>query len=203
MGKIAALFVEKNGVYFNHPLIDPWDVERNAFLYRGPEKVIAHPPCKRWGKYWSGGPSAKIKRLKGDDGNCFAHALWCVRTFGGIIEHPEGSWAWEWFGLRKPSRTSKWIRADNFGGLTCSVEQGHYGHRARKATWLYMVGCWPIDLAWGVAHGKMPLEESFRSSRDRKHYRSIEVKPRLRVTAQERLATPVQFRDLLIQIVSS
>jgi hypothetical protein len=43
---IAALYVEKNGCYFNLPGVDPWDVKRDARLYDGPYPVIAHPPCQ-------------------------------------------------------------------------------------------------------------------------------------------------------------
>jgi hypothetical protein len=62
--QIPVLFAETDGVYFNDPRFDPWDINKNALLYRGDKKVIAHPPCKRWGRYWGGGPSAKVKRFK-------------------------------------------------------------------------------------------------------------------------------------------
>ena len=63
---VAALFVETNGIYFGLPNIDPWDKQRDARLYPGPHPVIAHPPCERWGRYWSGGPSARVRRRMGD-----------------------------------------------------------------------------------------------------------------------------------------
>jgi hypothetical protein len=129
--KISALFVETNGIYFNDPIIDPWDIIRNAMNYAGPLPVIAHPPCKRWGRYWSGGPSAKTRRNLGDDSNAFAHSLWCVRTFGGVIEHPEASHAWKWFGLNRPV-LGEWKMADEFYGWTTCVAQGNYGHKARE-----------------------------------------------------------------------
>lgn len=56
--QIAALFVATGGCYFGLPGIDPWDKARDARLYAGPWPVVAHPPCERWGRYWSGGPSA-------------------------------------------------------------------------------------------------------------------------------------------------
>lgn len=46
---IAALYVEKNGVYYGLPDVDPWDKERDARLYAGPWPVVAHPPCSTWG----------------------------------------------------------------------------------------------------------------------------------------------------------
>ena len=42
---IAALFVQKNGAYFDLPDVDPWDEERDARLYSGPHPVVAHPQC--------------------------------------------------------------------------------------------------------------------------------------------------------------
>lgn len=34
---------------------------------------------------------------------------------------------------------------------TCCVEQGHYGHKCRKATWLLAAGVELPSLAWGRA----------------------------------------------------
>lgn len=83
MRTVAALFVETNGCYFGLVGVDPWDITRDARTYAGPHPVVAHPPCERWGRYWNGGPSARVKRLKGDDGGCFTSALTAVRRWGG------------------------------------------------------------------------------------------------------------------------
>lgn len=131
-------------MYWNLEGVDPWDEERDARLYAGPWPVVAHPPCERWGRYWGGGPSARVKRIKGDDAGCFAAALEAVRKWGGVLEHPEASHAWRAFGLPIPTRREGWITGNRLrphDGWTCCVEQGHYGHRARKATWLYAFGC--------------------------------------------------------------
>jgi hypothetical protein len=200
--KISVLFAETDGVYFNDDRIDPWDIKRNAMLYKGNKPVIAHPPCKRWGRYWSGGPSSKTKLLKGDDNNMFAHSLWVVRTFGGIIEHPEASHAWSWFGLNKPPKKGEWVKADNYGGLTCCVEQGHYGHKARKATWLYINKIKPIELKWGSSGSKMKMELSPHSKEQARLLRSDpSYKPMKRLTPFERLSTPKEFKELLIKMI--
>lgn len=124
---IAALFVETNGSYYGIPGIDPWDEARDARKYDGPHPVIAHPPCQRWGKFWAGSPyhiaKTGIRKVKGDDGGCFESALNSVRKFGGVLEHPWGSHAWPHFGLEIPSRFGGWVKADEYGGLTCCVEQ--------------------------------------------------------------------------------
>ena len=117
--KIAALFVQTNGVYFNLSDVDPWDKERDARLYNGPFAVVSHPPCARWGRYWSGGPSSRVRRVKGDDDGCFAAALHFVRTWGGVLEHPEASSAWAAHDLLTPPRCGGWIMADWQGGWTC------------------------------------------------------------------------------------
>lgn len=187
---IAALFVEPDGVYVGLPDVDPWPESRDARLYRGPDRVVAHPPCERWGRYWFGGPSARERRVKGDDAGCFASALFAVRTWGGVLEHPEGSAAWRWFGLHVPLKTGGWSAADEFGGSTCCVEQGHYGHPARKATWLYAVRCALPALAWGASSGRARLDEGFHSKAERDAARAAGVKPIARLSKRQNLQTP-------------
>jgi hypothetical protein len=199
---IAALFVERGGVYWDLPGVDAWDEQRDARLYPGPHPVVCHPPCERWGRYWSGGPSAKVRRRKGDDGGCFLSALESVRRWGGILEHPEASHAWRIFGLCAPPRHGGWVNADFLGGWTCCVEQGHYGHRARKATWLYAVGTELPSLKWGESEGER-LDEGFHSAEERRAARAAGQRPRRRLSTAENLATPLPFRDLLLSIARS
>lgn len=199
---IAALFVETDGCYFNLDGVDPWDETRDARRYGGPWPVVAHPPCERWGRYWSGGPSARVKRKLGDDNGCFESALASVRRFGGVLEHPEGSHAWRHFGLLSPPRSGWWIVADWEGGWTCCIEQGWYGHRARKATWLYAHGVSLPSPAWGRAPGDfVRLDEGFHSKEERA--RAIKTGACQRLSKRQRAATPEPFRDLLISIARS
>lgn len=199
---IAALFVEKNGPYANLPGVDVWDIERDARKYNGPWPVVAHPPCERWGRYWSGGPSAKVRRELGDDGGCFAAALDAVRRFGGVLEHPAHSHAFKEFGLGKP--IGDWKKSPFGLGFICHVEQGHYGHAARKATWLYVVPVNPFEnlpkLIWGPCVGRQRLDEGFHSTEERRVARAAGIKPRKRLSKRERVETPPAFRDVLIQI---
>ena len=83
--KVAALYVETGGCYWNLPDIDPWDRHRDARTYKGPYPVVAHPPCERWGRYWGGSPMTMPRLKLGDDGGCFAAALHAVRIFGGVL----------------------------------------------------------------------------------------------------------------------
>lgn len=195
---IAALFVETNGVYFNHPMIDPWDINRDARQYDGPFPVIAHPPCERWGRYWSGGPSAKVRRNLGSDGGCFDRALWAVRTFGGVLEHPEASHAWRYYGLPKPKR--EWTIFEK--GYVTEVEQGNYGHPARKKTWLFVVTDKKLpSLMWKNAEGKQRLDEGFHSKEERRRARENGARPVKRLSVGQNLRTPIEFRDLLISFI--
>src|SRR5690606_39268582 len=122
MQKIAALYVMADGVYSGLPHVECWDEARDARTYAGPWPVVAHPPCERWGYFWSGGPlriarGFEPKKL-GDDGGCFEAALAAVRKWGGVLEHPKGSQAWKHFGLTPPRRGG-WSVADWEGGWTC------------------------------------------------------------------------------------
>jgi hypothetical protein len=198
---IAALFVITNGPYFGLPNVDPWNEKRDARDYRGPHRVIAHPPCERWGRYATGGPSAKVKRKVGDDAGCFESALKSVRKYGGVLEHPEASKAFKHFGLRVPDWHGGWSRPDSYGGMVCCVAQGHYGHAARKMTWLYAVNCRPIELKWGPAAGTLRLDEGFHSKEERR--RAVKTGVCQRLSQRQRKLTPIPFRDLLIKMVSA
>ena len=201
---IAALFVREHGVYSNLPGVDLWGLHRDARNYNGPHPVICHPPCARWGRYYSGGPMlAKTERVLqlGDDGGCFESALRAVYRWGGIIEHPADSKAWTWFGIKKPPRAGGWIRANDLGAWTCCVEQGHYGHQARKATWLYAHRVSLPDLIWGPSDKRVRLDEGFYSSGERR--RIVRTGICQRLSKRQREDTPIEFRDLLISIARS
>lgn len=204
--RVAALYVETGGCYYGLPDVDPWDEARDARLYGGPYPVVAHPPCERWGRYWGGSPTTWPRLKLGDDGGCFEAALTAVRRYGGIIEHPEGSHAWRRFHLNTPPRTGGWIVADFIGGWTCCVEQGAYGHAARKATWLYVHGVHGTDLPsllWGRAEGDfVAFEDGYHSAAERAAAKKRAVKKGVieRLTKRQRAATPIPFRDLLLSI---
>lgn len=200
---IAALFVETRGVYFDLPNVEPWDQTRDARLYAGPHPVVAHPPCERWGRYWGGGPSVRVPKLKGDDDGCFAAAIASVRKWGGVLEHPEASHAWRAFGLTAPPKRGGWIAAGDAIGWTCCVEQGHYGHRARKATWLYAVGQPSLPaLEWGPSEAQCRLDAGYHSAEERRAA-GPRAQSHKRLSKVECAATPIAFRDALIRIAES
>lgn len=192
---IAALFVETDGIYFDLPDVEPWDEVRDARLYAGPHPVVAHPPCDRWCQM-ARVNQARYGRLVGDDGGCFASALASVRRWGGVLEHPALSIAWKSFGLPRPPSAGGWVRGF-CGGWTAHVEQRHYGHRARKATWLYAFNVDLPDLKWG--RGESP-EAWISADRPRAELAARGI---AQLSKREAKATPPAFRDLLIGMARS
>ncbi len=143
-----------------------------------------------------------IRKKKGDDGGCFASALASVRKYGGVLEHPWGSHAWKHFGLALPARAGGWIKADEFG-WTCCVEQGQYGHYARKPTMLYACGVTLPELRWGHTEAKLDPVVIARMGLKRAK-RLGEVGARGGGTdSAPRIHTPPEFRDLLIAMAQS
>lgn len=186
---IAALYVDPQGPYVGLPDVELWDEARDARLYQGPYAVVAHPPCKRWCQLASM-VEARYGYAVGDDGGCFAAALASVRQWGGVLEHPAISAAWSAFDITPPHRGG-WYRADNLGGWTCEVDQSHFGHKARKATWLY---------AFGVTH----LPSLLWSRKAGTHsVRRMEGCNLPEIPKSERHITPPPFRDLLLSIARS
>lgn len=108
--------------------VDCYDQHRNALTFRGGVPGVYHPPCRSWAKL-----KGFAKPVQGERDL----ALWSmdkVRTFGGVLEHPIGSELWNETGCMSPG-----IR-DTHGGVLITVNQADYGHRATKATGLYLVG---------------------------------------------------------------
>lgn len=202
--KVAALFVDGQGVYAPFVNVDLWPVDRDARKYPGPWPVVAHPPCQRWGRFATGGthPSAK-RREVGDDEGCFASALESVRRYGGVLEHPKDSKAWAAHGLAKPPSGGGWVKADDHGGWTCCVWQGHYGHFAGKATWLYANGTALPDLVWGKSN--VPLPADLLAKHGERKARKIGAvawvggKDKTRI----REATPIGFANVLLGIATT
>lgn len=208
--RIAALFVDARGVYAHLPDVECWTeesaqqslfsplVERDARRYSGPYPVVAHPPCSRWCRL-AGLIEARWGYRRGDDGGCFEAALRAVRTWGGVLEHPAYSGAWAAFDLPHPTRDGGWVRGA-CGGYACHVEQGRYGHPAKKATWLYAWGAGELpDLRWGFdpdVRSAVPV--SWCGNRTKS---GGEMRPRVGARAGSR--TPEEFRDQLIAIARS
>lgn len=200
---IAALYVESGGVYCGLDGVDPWDEDRDARRYVGPHPVVAHPPCKRWGKFWHGSTAKPHQFRLGEDQGTFAAALTSVRNYGGVLEHPADSKAFAWFGLPLPVRRAGWTEPDQFGGRACYVEQGHYGHMSRKKTWLYAVDIDYPELNW--TEGEQRLHPIALERYGYEKARRIGMVAMVGGKDKEKIRdrSPVEFRDVLIAMARS
>lgn len=200
---IAALYVNEDSCYSDVPGVDPWPESRDARLYAGPWPVICHSPCQRWGRFWHGSTRKPHQFKLGDDKGCFKAALSAVRHFGGVLEHPRDSHAWDAFGLAKPPRAGGWVKAGDQGGWTCCVSQGHYGHLAGKPSWLYACHTDLPELIWGPCEQRLhpvALERyGYEKARRIGMLAMVGGKDKTKI----RNATPIPFRDLLISIARS
>jgi hypothetical protein len=106
-----------------------------------------------------------------------------------VLEHPAETIAWQRFGLARP-QFGTWTRTFLDPGWVTEVHQRAYGHRARKATWLYYVGPTPPALDWSSP--KPIATVSFLTNHGGGNL------PRL--SKKEAKATPPAFRDLLINL---
>lgn len=203
MRTIAALYVIKNGPYFGIEGVDPWDEDRDARAYDGPHPVVAHPPCERWGRYANRAKGHKYMNdaspvdLFGQDDGCFEHALSQVRKWGGVLEHPEGSGAYKVFGIKAPPREGGWVKADEFGGYSCCIAQGNYGHPANKYTWFYAVGVPLYPFIWGKAPTRIHRKD-YASQEDYK--RAVKTGIVQRLSKRQRIVTPEPLKNILIDM---
>lgn len=131
---VAVLFARADSVYKSLPDVEVYDMERDARTYDGPWPVVAHPPCRAWGRLRA------FARPRADERNLARLAVAMVREFGGVLEHPAGSTLWPAQQLPRPGER------DAFGGWTLPAPQKWWGHRAEKDTWFYVVGCDPADI---------------------------------------------------------
>lgn len=102
-------------------------IERNALNYHGLSPVVAHPPCRTWGRMRGLSTAGVFESVL---------AVWAfcvVRSVGGILEHPYPSELFKRF-LPSPGQT------DQFGGFTILINQHWFGHPAQKKTTLYICG---------------------------------------------------------------
>lgn len=131
MKRVAVLFARSDSIYFEVPGCDVFDLVRDARTFHGDDVVVAHPPCRAWGRL------RHMAKPRQDERQLGLFAVEVVRRCGGVLEHPAHSTLWPAAGLPSPGTR------DAFGGWTLPIYQGHFGHRAPKATWLYIKGVEP------------------------------------------------------------
>lgn len=174
---IAVLFARRDSIYKTLPDVDVWDEDRDALCWPGGTPVVAHPPCRAWGR---------LRTFARPDPGEADLALWAiiqVRRYGGVLEHPSGSTLWPFANLPNPGKR------DKSGGWTLPINQHDWGHRAKKATWLYIVGCSPVDTPTTPLRLDEPTHVVQSRRPGRRH-----------VTRAEREHTPIELARWLVEV---
>ena len=180
MKPVAVLFARADSYYKTLPSVDVWDIERDARNWPGGCPVVAHPPCRTWGRL------RQFAKPRPDEKELGPWAIAQVRGNGGVLEHPAESTLFAHCGLPRPGQFP-----DAFGGWTLEIEQFHFGHRAEKSTWLYVVGCGPEDAP------DIPV----RPGRPTHCVRPTKSYPRLpSITKAEREHTPPELARWLVEL---
>ena len=179
---VAVLFARADSVYKTITGCDVYDIERDARRWPGGCPVVAHPPCRAWGQL------RFFAKPRPDEKSLAVWAVDQVRRWGGVLEHPAQSTLWPAAGLPLPGKF------DKFGGWTLVIDQFWWGHRARKRTRLYIVGCAPRDIPdMPLALGEAPRTLGVYSKRNKTRCRPSITKP-------EREATPPALAHWLLAL---
>lgn len=170
---IAVLYARSDSCYFD--LVEQvFDISRDARTYDENLPVIAHPPCRSWGRL------RHLAKPRPDEKALAFHALEQVRRCGGVLEHPMGSSLWNQALLPRPG-----CAPDQFGGYTILIDQGWFGHPAPKPTYLYIVGLSREMLPF------IPIQLH------RAEKRTLDLSP------AEREKTPIKFARWLVRVALS
>ena len=238
MTPVAALYIDPRGPYRDMDRVHSYDgvniwVDGHAHTneardhgdarkYDGPWSIVAHPPCRHWGrlrhlaKVVCRNPYCKMEMRAGEvaedgscpfcesigetidwgDRDCAPRAVEQVRKYGGLLEHPAGSKLWDACGLPKPFGSTRASTLDPFGGRTFEVDQCEWGHVARKRTWLYLVGAPHSALESPPFSGREPTHDVSRDA-DRAHRNGY---MRKRTSERMNLLTPPLFAEYLVRL---
>lgn len=179
---VAVLFARADSIYKDMPGTDVWDIYRDARKRPGGTPVVAHPPCRAWGRLRTfAKPRPGEREL----------ALWSVdqiRKHGGVLEHPAHSLLWREKPLPEPGQVDAW------GGWTLVVSQWWWGHKADKLTRLYICGATPEQLPpipYRMGEATHVIAQSNRRQK-------LRLRPE--VTKREREATPPDLAIWLLDV---
>lgn len=182
---VAVLFARKDSVYKTLPGCDVWDIERDARNWPGGSPVVAHPPCRAWGRL------AHMAKPRPDEKDLARFAVAMIRQYGGVLEHPSASRLWA------DQRLGTLASPDEYGGWTLPIHQHWFGHRAEKSTLLYIVGCPPADMPeMPIVLGEAPCVISTSGRR----VDGTRSKRRPEVKKDEREHTPIQLAEWLVEV---
>ena len=153
---VAVLCARRDSIYHGFKDLDVYDAGRDAFSFRGGVPVVCHPPCRGWGRF---------RWRSNHDENELELARFCVRACqanGGVLEHPAASALWKDAGLPRPGQPP------SRSGWTLAVDQSWWGHPARKATWLYIVGLTDLPtIPYSLTLPPTPVVHLGRAERER------------------------------------
>lgn len=134
---VAVLCTCKNSAYAQMAGVQCYGQDRDArtFVPTPNVAVVAHPPCRTWGKlkHFAKAPVGEMELAP--------MCVDIVRACGGVLEHPLGSRLWSHCHLPKPN-----AGVDAHGGWTLLVDLFDWGFKARKPTLLYIVGVSPREM---------------------------------------------------------
>ena len=185
MSNVAVLFARADSVYKALPGTDVWDAERDARLWPGGAPVVAHPPCRAWGRL------AHMAKPRPDEKDLARWAVQQVRECGGVLEHPATSRLWPDQGLPEPRSRDAW------GGWTLVIAQNWFGHKAQKLTRLYIVGIEPYELPdFPMVLGRASHVIASSSARQNRSHPDF----RPEVTKSEREHTPPALAAWLVEL---
>lgn len=183
---IACLFLMLGSVYNAKAGTDCYDIERDARTCESAGPLVCHPPCRGWGRL------KHFAKTRPGERRLAQWSVIKVRRQGGVIEHPASSSLWKACGLPLPGEGF-----DEFGGWTLEIDQCRFGHRAKKNTWLYIVGATSVPV---LPPEREPTACVDRNPRARKDGTKVRLPW---ITKKEREATPPAFADFLLSIARS
>ena len=80
LATVAVLYARPNSIYKRLEAADVWDMERDARCWPGGAPVVAHPPCRAWGRL------RHFAKPRPDEKGLALHAVAAVREHGGVLE---------------------------------------------------------------------------------------------------------------------
>jgi hypothetical protein len=185
MSRVAVLFARSDSIYKTMPSLDVYDEARNALTWKGGSPIVAHPPCRLW---------SRLRRLSTapvEERDLALWAVWQVRRWGGVLEHPAGSQLFDCLAVPGGSLPASGER-DVYGGFVVTVAQWWWGHKAEKWTGLYFCGVEPHalpPLPFRIGEASHVIAQSNRRQKTR-------LRPE--VTKAEREHTPPAFAEWLV-----
>lgn len=180
--RVAVLYAMENSVYNDFESCDVYDARRNALTFPGGAPIVAHPPCRLWGRLAAQSKAPHSERWLA------IHAVLMVWQYGGVVEHPANSKLWREMRLAPPGSV------DVHGGFTFPIDQSCFGHRAQKPTWLYIVGLAPCELP------AIPLKLGTASHVVNTRIRKGNIGWRPSIKKLERSATPPALAAWLVAV---